>query len=277
MDGILRVDVIVLAVMLACTLVLLVRVSRCYRLALQKEIDTPDGKRAVASLRAHVRSLKSIASTATYLGLLGTCSGILSALSGGGGAMYSYVRWFASMMAAALVPCVSGIVVAVPATCGYTYGCTRLELLAKGLPNPNRLRTRPFTEVTSFGLITAWFLPFTPLPNYKGFDLGISSVPCDTSDNFIVLRISSRGGVFVNEEETNRRTLQSRLLEMYRIRPNSVVYFLADDGVPLQTVADAIDTAKSMNVDVHLVTPRGVNPGCSEPRLLGSPAQDRSR
>jgi len=262
----LRIDVALLGLLLAYTIVLIVRVSLCYRLARDRGIDSPAGKGFVAELKAHAASLKSIASTATYLGLLGTCVGILSAVTNIGMEKHDAQALVALRMAAALVPCAAGIIVAVPATCGYTYGGTRLDLLVKGPPRRNRL-ARPFTEITSFGLIAAWllailirvyFLPFTPLPTYKGFEVGIASIPCDTSERFIVLRISNRGGIFVNEEEQDWRSLQSRLSEIYRMRPYSVVYLSADDGVPFETVANAIDTVKStrLEVTVRLATPK---------------------
>lgn len=267
MDWLLRVDVAVLGIMLVCTLVLLVRVSRCYHLSLDRGIDSPAGKGVVAELKAHVGSLKSIASTATYFGLLGTCLGILSVFSGAGTEKQAYLAWVTLKMAAALLPCAAGIVVAVPATCGYTYGGTRLDLLANGLPSRNRLLPRPFTEFTSFGLIAAWllgilirvfFLPFTPVHTFKGFDVGIAPFPCDTSGKFIALRISNRGGIFVNEEEQDWRSLQSKLSEIYRMRAYSVLYLSADEGVPFETVAEAIDTVKSTpeNISVQLVTPK---------------------
>src|SRR3954449_5475657 len=53
MDWVLRVDVALLGIMLVCTLVLIVRVSRSYRLALDRGIDSPAGKAVVAELKAH--------------------------------------------------------------------------------------------------------------------------------------------------------------------------------------------------------------------------------
>ena len=279
MDGLLRVDVAILGLLLAYTLVLVVRVSRCYRLARHRGIDSPAGKGFVAELKAHVGNLKSIASTATYFGLLGTCLGILSAFSAVGMSKQAYMAWVTSKMAAALVPCATGIVVAVPATCGYTYGGTRLDLLLNGLPGRNRL-TRPFTEFP-FALIAAWllailirvfFLPFTPAHTFKGLNVGIAPVACNPSEGLILLRISNRGGIFLNlEEERDWRSLQSRLSEIYRIRANRVLYLSADDGVAFQTVADAIDTVESTpeNITVRLVTPTAMNADCPEPRLVG--------
>jgi biopolymer transport protein ExbD len=288
MDWLLRVDVAVLGLLLACTLVLLVKIPRCYRLARHSGVDCPVRRGFVAELKVHVGNLNSMASTAPYLGLLGTCLGILSAFSGVGMERHAYVAWVTSKVAAALVPCAAGIIVAVPATCAHVYGCTRLDLLVNELPCRNRLLTRRFTEFPQFGLIIAWLLaillrvwviPFTPVQNSRGLEVGIATVPCDTSERFIVLQISNRGGIFLNlEQEQDWGTLQSRLSEIFRMRASRVLYLSAEEGVPFQTVADAIDTVKNSpeDITVRLVTPSGIA-GCPEPRLVGSSTRQRSR
>jgi biopolymer transport protein ExbD len=289
MDVLLRVDVAVLALLLACTIVLVVRVSRWYRLARHRGIDDPAGKSSVAKLKASVDNLKSIAFTAPYFGLVGTCLGILSAFSGIGMEIHAYLAWVTSKMAAALVPCATGIIVAIPATCAYEYGRARLDLVVNRLPRRNRLPTRHFTELPSFALVTAWLfailirvyaLPFTPFRTWKGLDVGIASVPCDKSERFIVLRISAEGGIFLNYDEVKDwMSLQSRLSEIYEMRAHRVLYLSADEGVPFQAVVDATDTVKSTpeNISVELVTARAVTAGCSEPRLVGGSRPHSSR
>lgn len=283
MDGLLRVDVVLLGLLLVFTLVLVIRASRSCRLARHEGIQSPAGKTSFAALKAHIGHLRTIASIAPYLGLLGTCLGILSTFSGSI-VMEArvYLAWLAATMAAVLVPCAAGIVVAVSATCGHTYGQKQLELLASRLPSHRRLTRRPFTEFSLFGLIAAWllallirvyFLPFTPLPTHKGFEVAIASVPCDTSERrFIVLRLSARGGIFLNsEEEQNWKTLQSRLSEIYRLRSHRVLYLSADEGVSFQAVADAIDTVRNTpeDITVLLVPPTALNAGCPEARVVG--------
>jgi biopolymer transport protein ExbD len=104
-------------------------------------------------------------------------------------------------------------------------------------------------------------------------DVRIDSVPCDIPDRLIVLRISDRGGIFLNlEEEPDWRRLQIRLSEIYAMRAHRVLYLLADEGVPFQTVANAVDAVTSTpeNINVQLITPKAVDAGCSERRLTGS-------
>lgn len=278
MDWFLRIDSVVLAIMFACTLVLVGRVSRCYRLSLQKGIDTPAGKRVAAELRRHVAYLKLVAITAPYLGLLGTCWGILSTFGGFAMEKHAYLAWMTSKVAAALIPCAAGTVVAVAGTFGHTYGGTRLESLRVCLPSRYHLPRKHFAEFASFGLVAAWllailirvfFIPFTPLHSSTGFDVGIASVPCHTPEGFIVLRLSNRGEIFLNSEEQHDwANLQRSLSEIYGVRTHRVLYVTAEKGVPFQTVADAIDVVRSTpeDITIQLVTPQD---GCDESMLMG--------
>lgn len=290
MGALLRLDVAILSLLLACTLALVVRVARCYRSARHRGIDSPRGKRSVAELKSHVGNLNSIASTAPYFGLLGTCLGVLSAFSVAGVEKQVYLAWVASRMAAALVPSAAGIIVAVPATCGYEYGCTRLDLLVNGPPNPKRLLTRRFTKFPPFGIIAALLLvvllrmylviaPGGTSP--KGLEAGIASPHCeDLPDDLIALRISKGGRIFLNqEEEQDWRGVRNRLSEIYRMRTDRVLYFWADEGVPFQTAADAIDTVESVpeNIAVRLITPTARNAPCIEPRRVRDSFRHRSR
>lgn len=278
MDALLRVDVAILGLLLACTLALIVRVSRSYRSARQNGIDSPTGKRSVATLRAHAGNLNSIATVAPYFGLLGTCLGIVNALYTNIGQVEDLLMAVMSRMAPVLVPCAVGIIVAVPATCGHAYASTRLELLARGLPNP-RLTSRitnfpPFAIVPAFLLIVIFrvFMVITPMGGYspKGFDIGIAPARCasDSSEELTtVLRISNEGRIYLNEEEEQDwSSLQSRLSEIYRMRAQGVLYFSADEGVPYQTVADALDNVRGVpeDITVQLITPRAMNAPCAE-------------
>ncbi len=74
MNWILRLDVIVLALMLAYVLVVVTRVAYLHYLARREMgIDNANGKNLIAVLRTGAVSLKSIALAAPYVGLAGTC------------------------------------------------------------------------------------------------------------------------------------------------------------------------------------------------------------
>jgi len=70
-----------------------------------------------------------------------------------------------------------------------------------------------------------------------------------------------------------------RLSEVYSMKKHRVLYFIADDGVPFQAVADAIDiaenapvtgTSDSLDIRVKLITPASMNARCREPVAIGS-------
>ena len=133
MDWLRRLDVVVLVFMLAYVLAVVTRVFyRCNLVREPRGIDCAGQRKLAADLSLQARSLKSIASTAPYLGLLGTCLGILNAPgigSGFGMEKSTALALMASGTAAALITTVAGILVAVPATCSYNYLCTRIDLL----------------------------------------------------------------------------------------------------------------------------------------------------
>ena len=133
-----RLDVIVLALMLAHIVVVVARVSYSYRLACRVEaIDTASRafqrrrRKLVADLSIKVGTLKSIALVAPYLGLSGTCSGIVTGLRGIGIVADSAL---AAVMASgtvivAFITTVAGLLVAIPAVWSYNYLRTRIDLL----------------------------------------------------------------------------------------------------------------------------------------------------
>src|ERR1700730_11924848 len=88
MNWVVRLDVIVLALMLAGVVAVVTRISYRYLVARRvREIDSASRRKLAAVLSIEVGSLKAIASSAPYLGLAGTCVGIMSSLGFGGIAM----------------------------------------------------------------------------------------------------------------------------------------------------------------------------------------------
>lgn len=294
-----RVDVIVLALMLAYIVAVAIRVSCRYHSA--RRAGTIDSARRcrsnlVADLRIEANSLKSIASTAPYLGLVGTCAGILSASEFSGSiAMerHAFEAMMASRIAAALVTSGAAILVAVAATCFHNYFCTRIELLGSEVVNEaieqgsrsfrvaQRLAlTSRFSQVPAFALIAApglamlvvAYTPFFAPRDPTGFDIEIASVHCKyDGDRLIVLHVTDAGKVFLNQEQEDWNSLPSRLSEIYSMRVHRTLHLFADDGVPFQTVADAIDIAKNvpvtgrsspLDITVRLITPTAVDARC---------------
>jgi hypothetical protein len=86
-------------------------------------------RKLVADLKRGLGTLRAVASLAPYLGLAGTCDGVMYRLMGLGIAMSrdSAIVMLASEVAAALITTAAGIIVAVPAILVYNFLQTRIE------------------------------------------------------------------------------------------------------------------------------------------------------
>jgi biopolymer transport protein ExbD len=127
-------------------------------------------------------------------------------------------------------------------------------------------------------LVAAW-TPFFAPREPTGLDVELASANCryDAVDRLIVLRVTGAGKVFINEEQEDWNGLAGRLSEIYSTRVYRTLYLFADDGVPFQTVADAIDIAEnatvtgsssSLDITIRLITP-ATNAHCLEPIVTG--------
>jgi hypothetical protein len=130
-------------------------------------------------------------------------------------------------------------------------------------------------------VFTPYFAPREP----TGLEVGLVPDRCELyrDDPPIVLRITDAGKLFVNADREDWNGLSDLFSEIYRTRSHRTLYLRADDGVPFQAVADAIDIAENTNVTVaseaagiemnklaitvRLVTPRALNARCPEPVL----------
>jgi biopolymer transport protein ExbD len=296
-----RVDVMVLALMLVCLFAVFIHVLWRYYLARRVQgIDIVGLRTLAAVLNIEMSSLKSVAITAPYLGLVGTCEGILSAFGGIGMEKHAAMVMIETRLAVALVPTAVAIPVAVLAT--YSYNClrTRIDLLEgkvfdQGLQRGFHFRgarrfprTKRFSEVPAFGLLAApalafviaVYMTFASFNTPKGFYVELASAGCeyDAVDRLIVLHITDAGKLFLNLEEEDRNNLASRLSAIYSMRQNRTLYLVADAGVPFQTVAGALEAVENiastvgpqadgmkkdkLDIKVRLVTPKVFDAGC---------------
>jgi biopolymer transport protein ExbD len=288
MNWISRADVYVLALLLVYGVAVFLRVYSRYCLARRaRELHSADRRRLVADLSTKVRSLKSIVSAAPYLGLAGTCFGVMGTFRAFMMEAHAVRAMMTSIIAASLLTTAAGILVAVPATCFYNFLCTRIDLLESEVLNEcfscGRLPLRKrFSEFPAFALIASptlamavmAFMGFASFHEPKGLGIELASARCqyEGDDRLVVLHMTNGGRLFLNSEQQNWDTLASRLLEIYGTRVHRILYLLADDGVPFQTVADAIDMAEnaqvrtsSLNIGVRLITPKAMNAPCPEP------------
>jgi biopolymer transport protein ExbD len=282
-----RLDVVVLLLMLAYLFAVVIHVScRCYLARRAREIDNASRRTLAAALNIEVGSLKSIALTAPYLGLVGTCIGILTSFGGIGMEKHAAMAMIMTRIALALIPTAVGIPVAVLATCSYNYLCTRTGLLEAGVfdegqQNTQHFRgahrfppTKRFSELPAFGLLAApglailiaGFMTFASFHPPTGFYVETASDRCeyDVADKLIVLHITDTGKVFLNQEQEDWNSLADRLSQIYSVREYRTLYLLADSGVPFQTMAHALDAVENAeaSIKVRLITPKVFNAAC---------------
>jgi biopolymer transport protein ExbD len=302
-----RLDVIVLVLMLAYVVVVVIHVSWRYHIARrERETDTDSPafqrtrRKLAADLSVKVGNIKSIASIAPYLGLAGTCIGLLSVFRGFDMEKHAALVMLTTYAVASLITTATGLLVAVPAVWSYNYLRVRLDLLeseisrisqlksqsfpvAEKLPLTARFSKLPFAVIAAPGLaiIVLVWMPFFSPREATGFSVELASAgsKSDLADRLIVLRISDAGKLFLNHDEQDWNSLAGRLSEIYGMRVHRTLYLLAGDEVPFQTVADAIDIvgnvsvpgrSNSLGITVRLITPRAVSAECLEPIATGS-------
>ena len=310
MNWIVRLDVIVLALMFVYVVVVVTRVFCRYHLARSpRQIDRAGRRKLAAVLSIELGGLKAIASSAPYLGLAGTCVGIMSGLWFGGIDMEknAALALISSRIAVALVTTAAGILVAVPAICSYNYLCTRKDLLKSEVSNDPRAQisryhqgtrrlalAQRFSQLPAFALIAAtglaalvaaytpYFAPREPTGLY--IELAPSCCENCANDRITLLHITDAGKLLLNAEQEDWNGLAGRLSEIYRVREQRTLDLVADDGVPFQTVADALDIVENipatagpqatgmdkLDITVRLITPRALNARCPRPVITGS-------
>jgi len=283
-----RYDVIVLALMLIYLFAVVIHVCCRYYLARRaRGIDSVSRRALAPFLGIEMRSLKSIALTAPYLGLAGTCVGILSALGGGAMQRDTLRAMVATKIGLALIPTAAGIPVAVLATCLYNYFRTRVDLLGGEVFDQGQQRgrhfrgssrfppTKRFSELPALGLIAApglailiaGFMTFVSFHNPTGLYVKLqahtSPSECRDSD-VIVLQLLNDRSFRINSERVPIEYLSGGLREIFRSRAERTLLVRADPEVSFQEVVTAIgisDDAVS-NLYVALLTPETEKEPC---------------
>jgi biopolymer transport protein ExbB/TolQ len=92
-------------------------------------------KMLAADLKLGIGTLSTIASSAPFIGLLGTVFGISNAFVGTGGSRSGAIAYVAVSMAEALVTAAMGIAVAIPAVWCRNYLCDRVAMLDNEMSN----------------------------------------------------------------------------------------------------------------------------------------------
>jgi biopolymer transport protein ExbD len=312
--------------MLSYTVFIFVRFSRRYCSARRESrAFVPDSWRAVhrsqrtlvADLSRGLRTLKAISSSAPFLGLAGTSYWVLGGLYFGySGSPTRYFDLIEARTASSLLTAATAILVAIPATLAHNFALTRIDRFKREFSgtashedtaNPWQFRlaqTLPlkkgFSSLPPFALIAApalasilaMVMTVGPYETPTGLHVGLVQDRCvdDGDDRLIVLRLTNAGELFINQTREDWNSLPEVLSKIYGSRVHRTLYVRADDGVPFQTVADAIDIVENANVEPHhavrmradklditvlLITPKAMNTSCVlEPVAIGSSHHD---
>jgi MotA/TolQ/ExbB proton channel family len=246
-----RLDVIALALMLVHIVVVVSRFSYLYHLARRGgATDTNSSafqrarRKLVADLSIKVGTLKSIALVAPYLGLLGTCTGVVTGFRGiaivADSALAAVIA--SGTVTVAFITTAAGLLVAIPATWSYNYLRPRIDLLEIEISSDVTVRTSRHFRFTQKFPLAALFsrIPFpliaapslailagvvfmeyssdeTPTGLYVGMTPATLGCEYD-GDRLIVLRVTDAGKVFLNQEQEDWNSLAGRLSEIYSPR-----------------------------------------------------------
>jgi biopolymer transport protein ExbD len=281
-----RLDVVLLALLLTYVIWAIVSASRKLNvLARTPSIDTKAYRAACADVHGQAKHLDLIACIAPYLGLMGTSEGILNSFMEIGMQKDTALAVMSSVMGASLVPAACGILVAIAATCSYNFLQSHIEHVETLTPvdfQPPRTRKpamRPIHrrfESSRYGLLAAIglaiilvsFLPFTNRRGSRGLDVDIGAAACeyDSDDRMLVIRMKSGGAVFLNDVRENWSELPDVLGRICSRRGDSRVFLLADDDLPFQQVAEAIELLQHVPViaepEAQFLNVRLILPSC---------------
>jgi biopolymer transport protein ExbD len=285
-DGVERLIFIALALMLGYTVLVVLRFFRRYLLS-RREFSAdfrPTAQRSkknlVAELSRGVGTLKSIAAAAPFLGLAGTCYGILGGFHGMAMEIHTALGMMVTSAAATLVTTVAGIVVALPAAVFYNalhivlekFENRRSSMLLNAAPRSYGFaQTLPlqarFSRLPTFALIGAPILailiPMFGLMDTQrsaGLPVHLLKIGVDDHDSspIIVSVIATNWRVppllYVNSKETSWDELRNTLRSQLEVRPRWVVYVQADSDAAWRDAVYVIDVARGLHAEVVLLT-----------------------
>lgn len=294
-----RLVLVALALMLAYALFVLGRFYyRSYLAHREFGALVPDSTHAfqrrqrtlLAELSLGVGTLKSIASAAPFLGLTGTCYGILDGFRGMTGTWDPLAMATASI-GASLVPAVAGIIVAIPAILSYNHLRSSIERFERGLSNMPVAACVPtlsgvgrsyqfaqklplqsrFSNMPPFALLAAPVLAslvaiFTFFQPYEApAGLFVRLLEVGSLENrrhpvksaiISVDRASANGSplIRVNFNETPVDNLDEALVRKLKLPPQWTAYVEAEDTLPWGDVVKVVDVVKGLDANVVLLT-----------------------
>jgi biopolymer transport protein ExbD len=83
------------------------------------------------------------------------------------------------------------------------------------------------------------------------------NAPQQPDDHTVVIVIDKQGAVKINEDAADWNSLESRLVDIFKLRAEKVAFVKGDPDLDFQVIARAIDIAHSAGIDkVGLMTPK---------------------
>jgi biopolymer transport protein ExbD len=300
LDWISRLDVFVLGLMLAFVVIVVGRGSyRCHKACREcRALDRVRHARGTltADLSRGASTLRSIAFTAPYLGLAGTCFGILDSFRGVGMQRAAAVAMMATNIAASLLTTASGLLVAFSAASSSNYLLwlagkldLNVDLYWRNVTKDSAVASRvfskyplkkQFSKLPAFALLAApslavtlaAFMSFSAFRGPVGLDVRLLQPgDLETSDHALgqplFIRLSNistdeKPVIYFNSKKTTWDSLDSSVRNNLELWPQSPIYVEADDDVRWAYVAMVIDNVKTRSDGATLLTiaPR-INPG----------------
>jgi hypothetical protein len=292
-----RLDVIALALMLARVIAIVGHAAYRY-LSIRRSPATDPNSREMfaAELSLRLYTLRSIAHTAPFLGLAGSCVGILDSFTGIGMQRWTALAIISMNLGRALITTAAALVVTVPAI--WTHNCLRalLDLLrieisgsahetirqrkqcagvAQSLPLRKQFSGLPSSAVTvapCLALVIAGFITFSSFDIPRGLPVGLlrtggraTREEYFTTDPVVIIVAMSGDGspvLCVNSKKTPLDEVGNTVWGELELRPRRVVYVEAESGVRWTDVANVIDIVE-LDATVVLST---ITPDMKSPR-----------
>lgn len=247
-------------------------------------------RKIVADLAAGVTTLRSIAATAPFLGLAGTCYGIMGGFRGAGMLTSFADALISAEIASALVTTAAGIIVAVPAISAYNLLQSRIEEVESELskrtetartdtvltaPSFRFAQTRPlqrlFSRLPPFALVAApvlasvvaafaFFEPYeipTGLP-VRLLRMGALDEHHSRAKPVVIslfkASTSDSAAVRLNSKEIPLDNLDLAAILRMGVSPQRKVYVEAEGALPWTDVVRVLDLVRGSDADVVLLT-----------------------
>jgi MotA/TolQ/ExbB proton channel family len=270
-----RLDVIALALMLARVIAIVGHAAYRY-LSIRRSPATDPNSREMfaAELSLRLYTLRSIAHTAPFLGLAGSCVGILDSFTGIGMQRWTAPAIISMNLGRALITTAAALVVTVPAI--WTHNCLRALLgllrieisgsahetirqrkqcagVAQSLPLRKQFSGLPSSAVTvapCLALVIAAFIAFSSFDIPKGLPVGLlrpagqAAEEYFTTDPVVIVVAMSGDGIpvlYVNSKKTPWDELGNAVRGELELRPRRVAYVEAESGVRWTDLTNVID------------------------------------